>query len=96
MARPMGPTDFLIHALNFAAPALALAPLLALAAHVLMPNKAAGRALLAQAAINSVAGVAVLAAGLWVFGRDGKMATYAALVLAMATVQWLASRGWRR
>ena len=42
------------------------------------------------------AGVAVLAAGLAVFGRDGMMATYAALVVVCGTVQWLAMRGWRR
>jgi hypothetical protein len=39
--------------------------------------------------------VAVLAAGLWHFGVDGKMATYAGLVAAVATAQWLGSRGWK-
>jgi hypothetical protein len=33
-------------------------------------------------------GVAVLLAGLVYFGRDGKMATYAALVLAQGTLGW--------
>jgi hypothetical protein len=33
-------------------------------------------------------GVAVLLAGLAYFGRDGKMATYAALVLAQGTLAW--------
>lgn len=33
-------------------------------------------------------GVAVLLAGLACFGRDGKMATYAALVLAQGTLAW--------
>jgi hypothetical protein len=42
---------------------------------------------------QSVAGSAVLLAGLWFFGHDGKMATYAALVLVCATVQWLLVRG---
>jgi hypothetical protein len=37
----------------------------------------------------------VLAAGLWWFGHDGKMATYAALAVAVATSQWLAGRAWR-
>ena len=45
--------------------------------------------------LNALAGAAVLAAGLWYFGRDGKMATYAALVLVVATVQWLSGRAWR-
>jgi hypothetical protein len=46
-------------------------------------------------AINSIAGVAVLVAGLWYFGVDGKMATYAALVVAIAGCQWLSSRAWK-
>jgi len=33
-------------------------------------------------------GVVVLLAGLAYFGRDGKMATYAALVLAQGTLAW--------
>ena len=33
-------------------------------------------------------GVAVLLAGLAYFGRDGKMATYAVLVLAQGTLAW--------
>ena len=36
----------------------------------------------------SVAGVAVLLIGLAYFGRDGKIATYAALVLVQGTVAW--------
>ena len=36
-----------------------------------------------------------LLAALIVFGRDGKMATYAALVVAIASSQWLLLRGWR-
>lgn len=47
---------------------------------------------LLQAAVCS----AVLLVGLWVGGRDGKMLTYAALVLASASTQWLLVRGWRR
>jgi hypothetical protein len=48
------------------------------------------------AAINFVVGIAVLAGGLLIFGRDGKMATYIALALACGTSQWLAAGGWRR
>lgn len=33
-------------------------------------------------------GIAVLLAGLAYFGRDGKMATYATLVLAQGTLAW--------
>jgi hypothetical protein len=46
-------------------------------------------------ALNFGAGLVALAAGLWFFGRDGKMATYAAMVLVVATSQWLSGRAWR-
>ena len=91
----MGPLDLLLHLAGFAAPALFLAVLLAVLAPVFLPKQAGARTRAAQAAINFVVGVAVLLGGLWLFGRDGKMATYAALVVVMATVQWAAGRGWR-
>src|SRR5262245_4651788 len=81
--------------LNFAAPALAVAVLVAAAARLLLPRDPQALGWLGSIAINFVAGLGVLAAGLWYFGRDGKMATYAALVLAVATSQWLAARAWR-
>jgi hypothetical protein len=91
----MGLLDLSLHLLSFLAPALAVALLVALAARVAMPDKAAAFSWWGQAAINSIVGVLVLAGGLWHFGVDGKMATYAALVLAIATCQWVCGRGWR-
>ena len=91
----MGPVDFLLHLLSFLAPAATVALLVAGGARVLMPKRAAGRSWIAWAAINFVAGAAVLVAGLWYFGHDGKMATYGALVLAVASVQWLSLKAWR-
>lgn len=91
----MGPFDFTLHLMSFAAPAFVLALLLPLAARILMPKQAAARTYRAQAAINFIAGLGILAGGLWYFGRDGKMATYAALIVVMATAQWLSLRGWR-
>jgi hypothetical protein len=38
---------------------------------------------------NSIVGVVVLLAGLLWFGNDGKVITYAAMVLACASTQWL-------
>ena len=87
--------DLFKHVLSFAAPALATALVLALAGRWLLPNTGARPAWWVLFAINFVAGLAVLGAGIWYFGRDGKMASYAAMVLVMATVQWLAGRAWR-
>lgn len=86
---------FLGHLFNFAAPALFLALLLALGGRLLGPKGASALAWYAQAAINSVVGCAVLLASLWWLGRDGRMLTYAALVLVCASCQWLLQRGWR-
>jgi hypothetical protein len=45
--------------------------------------------------LNFLAGAAVLVGGWVVFGHDGMMATYAALVGVMGTSQWLLTGGWR-
>ena len=91
----MGPWDAFNHLLNFAAPAAAMALLLALSGRFLGSKTPVALSWWARAAIVFVVGVAVLVAGLLVWGRDGKMLTYAALVLACATCQWVLVRGWR-
>ena len=92
----MAPLDLLNHLLNFIAPAFAVGFLCALIGRV-GPRQTGKRiAWWAQGAINFVVGVAVLAAGLVVFGHDGRMATYVALVIACGTSQWLVSGSWRR
>lgn len=88
----MGPLDLLNHLLNFAAPALAVGLVLAFLAPVFIRNKALARTRSAQAAINFVVGLLALLAGLLFFGRDGKMASYALLVLASAASQCWAMR----
>lgn len=88
----MGPLDLLNHLLNFAAPALVVGLLLALLAPLLYRKVPVAHSLRAQAAINFVAGLVALVAGLAFFGRDGKMASYAAMVLACAASQWWAMR----
>lgn len=91
----MGPLNLFLHLLSFVAPAIAVALLVALAARLVTPRRSTSRSWWTQAAINSIVGVLVLAAGLWYFGVDGKMATYAALVVAVASCQWVCSRAWR-
>ena len=91
---PMGPLDFINHLLNFVAPALVVGCLVAFASRFFIKNTAYPSVFRSQFAINSVVGAIVLWAGLVVFGRDGKMLTYLALLLAIATSQWWQSRGW--
>jgi hypothetical protein len=44
---------------------------------------------------NCVAGALVLIGGLVWFDNDGKMATYGALVLVSASLEWVLQRGWQ-
>jgi hypothetical protein len=88
----MGPLDLLYHVLNFVAPAFVVGILLAFCAPMFMKNKPLAQVRSAQVAINTIAGVSALMAGLLFFGRDGKMASYAAMVVASATSQWFALR----
>ena len=76
------------HLLNFVAPALVMA-LLLWGAPRLWPRARRGRgAARTEFLALSGVGVAVLLAGLICFGRDGKMTTYAALVLAQGSLGW--------
>ena len=87
------------HLLNFIAPAAVVALLLALSSRVfsrfLVSKKPLAQSIWAQIAIIFIVNVVVLGAGLVFFGNDGKMATYAAMVLASALSQWVLARGWR-
>ena len=88
MLSTMNALDLLNHTLNFAAPAVAVGLVLALCGRWLFSKNARRRALWVQVAVNAGVGVLALLLGLWVFGRDGKMATYCALLLCCASSQW--------
>ena len=87
------------HILNFIAPAAVVALLLVLAARLFnrcfVSNKSFVQSIWAQAAIIFIVNVFVLVAGLVFFNNDGKMATYAAMVLAAALCQWALFKGWK-
>ncbi len=87
--------DIVMHLMGFVAPAFVVALLVALAGRLVFPRNRGPQRWWVPVALNFVAGVLVLAGGLLLFGRDGKMATYLALVLVVATCQWLSGRGWR-
>jgi hypothetical protein len=91
----MGPPDLLLHLLSFVAPAFAIAVAAAFGARFVVPAGGERGRWWVHTAVNFCAGVLVLAAGLWHFGVDGKMATYAVLVAVVATTQWFCSRGWK-
>ena len=80
--------DLFWHVAGFAAPALMLAPAMVLMGRFFGKKSAPALAWPAQAAINLIVCLGVLAAGLVLSGHDGRMATYAALVLASASTQW--------
>lgn len=92
----MPPLALIDHLLNFVAPAFFVALTLVIVTRWLLRRQSGAPGFWGQVAINFVAGLVVLVAGLWTFGRDGMMATYAALVAVCGTVQWFASRGYRR
>jgi hypothetical protein len=87
-------TDALWHIANFFAPALGVGLLAAAATKWLWRHELAGIAWLRLAAWASAAMSAVLLVGLVVFERDGKMITYAAMLVACAVALWWA--GFRR
>ena len=84
----MRPLDLLLHLLNFAAPAACVALLMTLVSRIFIRRQPLAPVFWAQCAINFIVSLFVLVAGLWFFGRDGKMASYAALVVCCATSQW--------
>ena len=84
----MGVWDFIVHLLNFAAPALIVASLVTLVARIVLRKMAFPHVWYTQFAINLVVCMVLLLAGLWYFGRDGTIAGYTAMVLGCATSQW--------
>ncbi len=94
----MGPYEQLIHLLNFMAPAWCLGLLCALAARgmVRLGLPRAVWRLRTQVGVHGVLGMAVMLGGLALWGVDGKMATWGALVLVSANTQWLMCQAWRR
>ncbi len=92
----MGVIDAILHAFNFMLPALFVAVLVTASGRFLKQKRPLALIFPAQVAINSIACLAVLLIGLILTGRDGKMLTYAAMVFASGTVQWVLSGGWRK
>ena len=87
----MDAPNLIWHLLNFIAPALGMGVLTAALAKLLWRRALGTTTWLQLAGRSSLAGLAVLVAGLVLTGHDGRMATYAALVVACALVPWWAT-----
>lgn len=84
----MGPLDAAGHLVNLFLPALMLGALTAALAKLLWRRELAGVAWRRLAMAAALAAAVVVVLGLVVFGRDGRMATYAGMVLATAGALW--------
>lgn len=86
---------FINHLLNFLAPAVFLAVVLALGARLFWRKSSPLVTLWEQMLLNGVVGAAVLGLCLALWGSDGQLATYGLLALVMGSCQWLLVSGWR-
>jgi hypothetical protein len=86
--------DLLNHIINFALPALVMGVMVPLFSRLIWRKTPVNRPLKSQMLMTSLACLAVSIAGLVIFSTDGKMATYAGLVLVAAVCQWR-YLGWR-
>jgi len=84
----MSPIDALWHLLGLVMPALATGALAAGAAKWLWRADLEGSRWARLALWSAAAGSLALLAGLVVFGRDGRMLSYAAMVLFAALALW--------
>jgi hypothetical protein len=76
------------HVAGLMAPALGIAAVLVLAPHLWRSRRAVRWPARVEFKWLALAGVGVVLAGLVVFGRDGKMLSYSALVLVQGSMAW--------
>jgi hypothetical protein len=77
------------HLVNFAAPAIGVGALTAALCKLFWRRTLAASSWFTLAWQASLAGLVVLVLGLVVTGHDGKMGTYAVLIVACTLVPWL-------
>ena len=83
--------DQLVHVLYFGAPAAFLALALPACARLFKLSQRKNVSWATQALMIFLTALSVLCVGLWQLGFDGKMTTYAVMVLTAASVQWFMS-----
>jgi hypothetical protein len=87
----MGPFDFILHVFNLFLPAAAMALGMGLLLRLPLLRRLAGRTAGSwrqQVKLTFFVGCGAIMLGWVVFGSDGKMATYALLVVSTALVHW--------
>lgn len=89
----MSPIDALWHLLNFFAPAVGVGLLTSAFAKLLWRRELKGARWIRLALWATLCCALALVAGLVVFGHDGKMVTYAAMVFACGVVLWFVGFG---
>ena len=92
----MSPIDAIWHLANFFAPALGVGLLASMMTKLLWRRELKAVTWLRLIAWAALGGALVLVAGLVVFGQDGKMVTYGAMVPTCAGVLWWVAFGPRR
>jgi hypothetical protein len=91
----MGFFDALWHVLGLIAPAFFIAVCLPLVECIIKKKMLTAGVFIKKFAILFVANTAVLCVGFILTGRDGKMLTYAAMLLATALIQTLSPKIWK-
>jgi uncharacterized membrane protein len=84
----MGPLDAVWHLVNLFLPSLMLGAMASALAKLVWRRQLAGVRWRRLAGASAAAAAVVVLLGLVVFGRDGRMATYAGMVLATAGALW--------
>ena len=84
----MGPLDLFWHLANLFAPALGMALIAPTLAKLLWRDALRAQSWAPLAVWVGLANAGVLVGGLLLLGRDGRMATYVAMVLASAGLLW--------
>ena len=84
----MGPLDALLHVINLFMPAVLLAGLSAAGAKLLWRRELAAVSWTRLAGPAAAVSAAVTVVGLVWSGRDGRMATYGAMIVACAVTLW--------
>jgi ABC-type Co2+ transport system permease subunit len=89
----LGPFDAVNHVFGLLLPALVVGPLAAALVKWMWRSELRAVRWRRLASWAAVAAAIVLVAGLVIFGHDGAMATYGAMIVAMALALWWAGFG---